>query len=280
VVLALVVVCGGAANESSAHHQHGEPLWAYHEVVPGGGTLRFLRDRVSLWVMMPSSVATATMVPFFARHYEGLGVDMRRVTVLLHRDRTSQKTVDALVAAALLRAFDVDVDKGSSRVGVVPVYSSDVKRDAVNRWLRTLPEGDFVVYADLDEFFEYPRDLEAQIQNKRQFDFVGFMMERVGTNFTFPALRDIREGVAIEDQFPLKCRTRAPLKGNDRKHTLFRVVDRRGTRRQFQSSHRFDNESKKTLRRRPGVDFARGAAWWLPVNFFFLLARSDFLSTP
>mmetsp|Transcript_14524 Transcript_14524/g.47330 ORF Transcript_14524/g.47330 Transcript_14524/m.47330 type:complete len:397 (+) Transcript_14524:179-1369(+) len=254
-------------------------------VAPSGGRLEFLRERLYLWVMMPTSKATATMIPYFAQHYEQLGVDTRRrVTVLLHRAPAVSDAVNAEVMTALRDAFDVPSYDATyvARFSVVSEYSSDIKRQQVNAWLHTLPADAFVVYADLDEFFEYPLDIEDQISlggdddddgdDEKKDSLLAFMMERVGANFTFPALRDVGEGVSIEEQFPLMCRTRERFRGNDQKHSLFAVVDRQtGERRQFNSSHKFQGEDR-SLRWRPGVDFAHYAYIGGPDGFMHTLA--------
>mmetsp|Transcript_14525 Transcript_14525/g.47334 ORF Transcript_14525/g.47334 Transcript_14525/m.47334 type:complete len:367 (+) Transcript_14525:179-1279(+) len=252
-------------------------------VAPSGGRLEFLRERLYLWVMMPTSKATATMIPYFAQHYEQLGVDTRRrVTVLLHRDPAVSDAVNAEVMTALRDAFDVPSYDATyiARFSVVSEYSSDIKREQVNAWLQTLPADAFVVYADLDEFFEYPLDIEDQLilggdddrDKKKDDTLIAFMMERVGADFTFPALRDIHEGVSIEEQFPLMCRTRERFRGNDQKHSLFAVVDRQtGERRQFNSSHRIQSEDTRRRKRRSGVDFAHYAYIGGPDGFMHTL---------
>ena len=37
-----------------------------------------------------------------------------------------------------------------------PEYTSGLKRDAVNAYLKTLPAGHYLMYPDLDEFFDIP----------------------------------------------------------------------------------------------------------------------------
>mmetsp|Transcript_32948 Transcript_32948/g.105115 ORF Transcript_32948/g.105115 Transcript_32948/m.105115 type:complete len:183 (+) Transcript_32948:75-623(+) len=158
--------------------------------------LGLLRARLYLWVMLPSSPASVKMVPYFAQHYEErVGVDTkRRVTVLLHRPAGAP--IDERLSEALRDAFGID--DSSPRLSVVSNFSSALKVRALNAWIASLPKDAMAIYADLDEFFEYPPNTRRNV--------LGRMVERVGPNLTFPALRDFREGISIADQPFRQCR--------------------------------------------------------------------------
>merc|ERR1719335_1189637 len=120
------------------------------------------------------------------------------------------------------------------QLSVTETYHSNIKRRAVNSFIRTLPNDAWVVYPDLDEFFEYPCSVLENLD--RQIDFQGIMMDRIGPGFTLPS---ITTTPSIEEQFPLSCpglRNKMPGNPWDFKIILFKAF-RNDKPREFQNSH-------------------------------------------
>ena len=88
---------------------------------------------------------------------------------------------------------------------------------------RHCQEDDWIIYADIDEFIQFPIPVPEIIclADEKQFDYIhGRFLDRISAEGDFPQLTENE----IWDQFPLGVRlTREICKGNERKVTLARA---------------------------------------------------------
>ena len=81
------------------------------------------------------------------------------------------------------------------------ISRSDLKRDAANAYLRTLPPNGLLVYPDLDEFFDAPPRAIAAAAAAYGGFVLGHMVDRVAADW---ALRDVTQ-TPLWRQFPRRC---------------------------------------------------------------------------
>ncbi|KAL1496217.1 hypothetical protein AB1Y20_016180 [Prymnesium parvum] len=118
-------------------------------------------------------------------------------------------------------------------------WSDHLMLDRVNRLLKTLPKTAWFIFANIDEFFEYPSDLLSMIQKGYQV-FCACMEDWVAGNGKVTTLKP---GINISHQYPTSC-------GSVRKHissvsiTTSKVVllkvagGEKSSARQFKTPHR------------------------------------------
>ena len=117
-------------------------------------------------------------------------------------------------------------------------YTSDLKREAVNAYLKTLPKNKYLMYPDLDEFFDIPTPLiDAALVTGDGF-VLGSMVDRIAETWRLDAITN----EPLWRQFPRRClATLEMLKGQPRKWILV-PTSFMGKPTQYASSHYVDGE--------------------------------------
>ena len=117
-------------------------------------------------------------------------------------------------------------------------YTSDLKREAVNAYLKTLPKNKYLMYPDLDEFFDIPSPMiDAALATGDGF-VLGTMVDRIAETWRLDAISD----EPLWRQFPRRClATLEMLKGQPRKWILV-PTSFMGKPTQYASSHYVDGE--------------------------------------
>lgn len=124
-----------------------------------------------------------------------------------------------------------------SNIRVSATYTSDLKRDAVNEYLRSLPERKFLMYPDLDEFFDLPSATLDEARARNGF-VLGTMVDRIARDWRLSNVT----AAPLHVQFPRRCIVTLPLlKGQSRKWILV-PTSFRGKATQFMSSHYVEGE--------------------------------------
>lgn len=189
--------------------------------------LGFMASRLHLFTMAPTH--DYMLMRHFLTHYRDLGVRLHKYGhVVLHV--TDDESFGKM--QWVLKEFNM---WNYNNFEVVDHYHPDIKRDKLNAWLKSLPLNAWAINADDDEFFEYPCNLQESIK-KGEGLFWGHMEDRVGSNFSFPVLK---EDPSIHEQYPVSCTDLRQTTGDDSatsKYMLFKVHDK-GQVRQFKSSH-------------------------------------------
>lgn len=189
--------------------------------------LAFLANKLYLFSMAPTH--DYVLMRHFLNHYKDLGVKLHKhAHIVLHvtEDDSFRKMQGVLKEFNMWNYHNFEV---------VDYYHADIKKEKINAWLHTLPMSAWAIYADDDEFFEYPCHLQDHIK-KGEGLFWGHMEDRVGPNMTFP---DLKQNPSIHEQYPVSChdlRHAVADKASTTKYMLFKVHDN-GKVRQFKSSH-------------------------------------------
>ena len=119
-----------------------------------------------------------------------------------------------------------------------PTYTSDLKREAVNAYLKTLPKNKYLMYPDLDEFFDIPSPMiDAALVTGAGF-VLGSMVDRIAETWRLDAISE----EPLWSQFPRRClATLEMLKGQPRKWILV-PTSFLGKPTQYASSHYVEGE--------------------------------------
>jgi hypothetical protein len=117
-------------------------------------------------------------------------------------------------------------------------YTSDLKREAVNAYLKTLPKNKYLMYPDLDEFFDVPSPIiDAALVTGGGF-VLGSMVDRIAETWRLDAITN----EPLWRQFPRRClATLEMLKGQPRKWIVV-PTSFRGNPTQYASSHYVEGE--------------------------------------
>ena len=117
-------------------------------------------------------------------------------------------------------------------------YTSDLKREAVNAYLKTLPKNKYLMYPDLDEFFDVPTPLiDAALVTGDGF-VLGSMVDRIAETWRLNSITN----EPLWRQFPRRClATLEMLKGQPRKWVLV-PTSFMGKSTQYASSHYVEGE--------------------------------------
>eukprot|EP00971_Amphidinium_carterae_P248428 4931860-Amphidinium_carterae.1 len=154
-------------------------------------TLQFMSKHLYLWTMVRDT--DQLLMEHFLRHYLHLGVNLHNQSeVLLH---VTGQTEEFLEMMKLMQSFNM------TRYKTCTYYGSTLKFTSFNRYILTLPEDAWVLGPDVDEFFQFPCDIQQRITSGA-VNFWGTMAERLGADFTIPALQP---SPSILQQYPISC---------------------------------------------------------------------------
>ena len=183
------------------HGSTKQPRHAYHDgCVP---VLRFLADRLYLFSFILSD--DTLMLRHFVAHYKRLGVLPAHMSVAV---RARQSTTVAAANATLdaIRAAGVP----SENLQIVHAPPSDsLKIELMNRHIASLPLSAWAIYADVDELFDYPCELQGAVERLRVC-YLGTMWDQMAITGN---ITELMEAPDLAVQYPLQCRIRASIPG-------------------------------------------------------------------
>ena len=184
---------------------------------------------VYLWTMVASSAVD--ILAHFLEHYIDAGVPPENMNFLINPVGNYTR-LDKLYK--ILGDYGVDVN--NSATVHTGRFHSDVKREAVNAFIRTLPNDAWLTYPDLDEFFHYPCRRPDPFES-----LCGRMVDRIHSlspNVTIAATDPNPLRRPLSAQFPRCVLVRnAVMQANAKKHMLFRVRPETGFVATMRSSH-------------------------------------------
>ena len=178
------------------------------------------------------------------RYYRHLGLDLK------NQGRVVVHNASGLVALektlVYLRRYEISH-------AVSNEWSSQTKREAANAFLLRLPDGAWLVYPDLDEFFAFPCEV-AEIMDRGGL-LSGSMVDRVAFDWRLNSLKPLPRASkmtntsSIAHQYPRTCRlTGGLLDTNAHKYTLVPAVDASGQRLRYINAHSVACGSRRVLR--------------------------------
>ncbi|EOD19323.1 hypothetical protein EMIHUDRAFT_444913 [Emiliania huxleyi CCMP1516] len=156
--------------------------------------------------------------------------------------RANATAAAAAAAEHSLHAEGVDdVRRISSR------WSDKLMLNVTNDFIKALPRDRWLVFANIDEFFYFPCDMQRRIA-ERKTTFCADMEDRVAQS---RRAVELREAPPIDEQFPVRCRIRQSLRSRGQrpitteKITLFLASPAGRPHRQYKSPHRLFSQYGK-----------------------------------
>ena len=186
--------------------------------VCGNSSLWAVSDRLHLWTLM--TARSHAMLAHFLQHYAALGVRLgSNAHVVVHEDFASAATLHA-VRRELTAAGVQDV---SWQPSVNSSALEGLKLERLNEFMRTsLSNASLLIFADVDEFFNFPCDVLARLATSRRQAACSFMQDRLHADQR--SLPRVQPDVPMAMQFPLCARLRgmmrSPIPGNPMKISL------------------------------------------------------------
>lgn len=174
---------GAGSGQNSTHGTQGLGFVANgtRQIDACGAPLRSFASRVHLWSML-APLARPGLLPHWLSHYRAQGVRAQNVHLLLDVESKNQSKLREMLNHTRLTvaAFGVtDVQVVHSLADGQGDYET-VKLNALNAKIRELPADALLIYADGDEFFEYPCAAVRELTVSRtRHAICGRMMERM-----------------------------------------------------------------------------------------------------
>ena len=203
-----------------------------HQVAKLGGNLHL--------VTFADADLSQSILPHFVKHYvDTVGIRKENMHIFL---QSTNRTSLALAKAVLTESGLPDPQLIS-----VP-WSDALMLNKTNGFISSLPEKDWVVVPNADEFFQYPCDLVKRVRNKK-LSFCANMLDRLSHSQMPETIKPLPSD--IFDQFRQTCQIRQTLRQKKQrpittsKQTLFRATDLQGRHRHFVTPHRLNNQYGK-----------------------------------
>ena len=176
------------------------------------------------------------MLRHWLRHYHGLGVRPNHTFIAIRLD--PGRLQDAALNATLstLRAAGVPI--ANVRTLHSPP-SDDLKKNEMNAMMRSLPKDSWFIYADVDELFDYPCNINKM--NLEKFKCIyGVMWDQAAANGN---ISEAQESSSLMEQFPFQCRLRSHLTPRlmIAKTIIVTTGGSRFVKRSFRSTHATDS---------------------------------------
>ena len=132
----------------------------------------------------------------------------------------------------------LDIYMHPDNIREASTYTSDLKREAVNEYLKTLPKNRYLMYPDLDEFFDIPSSKIDEALATGDGFVLGTMVDRIAETWRLDAITN----EPLWSQFPRRClATLEMLKGQPRKWIVV-PTSFMGKPTQYASSHYVEGE--------------------------------------
>lgn len=181
---------------------HGSTKMARHAYSPGcRPALEFLAPRLHLFSFILAD--DSDMLRHFLRHYHRLGVLPTHTRVAIRARRSATR---ASTDATLTVLREAGVPDANVRMIHSPP-SDSLKIQLMNEHLKSLGTNDWSIYADVDELFDYPCELQGAVK-RNKFCFAGTMWDQLAANGNITELTPEPDLAA---QYPLQCRIRATV---------------------------------------------------------------------
>ena len=128
----------------------------------------------------------------------------------------------------------------ASNIHGKPQLNATNKRDAANAYLRKLPAGRFLMYPDLDEFFDLPSALLDEALVRGDGFVLGTMVDRVASDWSLP---DLSDG-PLWSQFPRRCFATDRLFGGHTRKWILVPTRWQGRPPQFVSNQKLQSDHR------------------------------------
>ena len=182
------------------------------------------------------------LLEHFLEFYSGRGIRFAEdgrarifVNPGLNRSVAKDRRVHHILTAFLGGAY-------GANLRVAPTFSSDIKRDFANDFLRELPSGSLLMFPDLDEFFDVPPALIDEAVATYGGFVLGHMIDRVARDWS---LRHMHRKSDIWAQYPRRCAaTHERFHASNTKWIVVPKRDRTGDGVRFTSAHHVNAERK------------------------------------
>lgn len=147
------------------------------------------------------------LLHFFVKHYKDLGIKCSNMYLIVHIDPKYTISVNdetKYTRNSINKSLNI-LKKNKISYIITDKYNAKRKRCYVNKYIKKLDKGTWLIYPDLDEFFDY--------QNKNIYDFikkleknnieivVGRFCNRITNNYKLKSI-DIKKN--LFDQYPIK----------------------------------------------------------------------------
>lgn len=223
----------GVRSDSPLLQQDGPPFGSAPTCA-----LRFLSDRLYLITFV--SGLEHVLAGHFVRHYtSSIGVRPPNVRAFVHQGNVSgaetQLTARRFTAAG--------VPSACVRL-LTGVFTEARRFAAINGEIAALPEGAWVIHADIDEFFVYPCGIEQQISRSQGHEvFCAEMRDALASNGMVGELPPLSHD--LKSAYPHSCYVRQHFwRNNARTSTpplskvvLMKAAHGNGMKRSFVDSH-------------------------------------------
>ena len=157
-----------------------------------------MRQHLYFYAMVSSE--DPALLRHFLDFYAGRGIRLAergRALLMLHPPLNMNRTTHRRTKTIVDGAFGSAIHKN---VREVSDFSSEIKRDAANEFLKKLPKDALLIFPDLDEFFDAPsKDVERIL--KKYGAVLGHMVDRVSDDW---ALRKTTNK-PLWLQYPRRC---------------------------------------------------------------------------
>ena len=181
---------------------HGSTKLARHAYSPNcRPALHFLAPRLYLFSFILAD--DSAMLLHFLRHYHRLGVWPSHTSVAIRARRSASQAATNATLQVLRQAGVPD-----SNVRMVLAPPSDaVKIQLTNEHLARLGSADWSIYADVDELFDYPCELQGAVR-RNKYCFAGAMWDQLAADGN---ITEMAASPDLAEQYPLQCRIRATM---------------------------------------------------------------------
>ena len=181
---------------------HGSTKQARHAYSPNcRPALHFLAPRLYLFSFILAD--DSAMLLHFLRHYHRLGVWPSHTSVAIRARRSASQAATNATLQVLRQAGVPD-----SNVRMVLSPPSDaLKIQLTNEHLARLGSADWSIYADVDELFDYPCELQGAVR-RNKYCFAGAMWDQLAADGN---ITEMAASPDLAEQYPLQCRIRATM---------------------------------------------------------------------
>ena len=143
------------------------------------------------------------MLLHFLRHYHRLGVWPSHTSVAIR----ARRSASLAATNATLRVLQQAGVPGSNVRMIHAPPSDTLKIQLMNEHLMRLGSADWSIYADVDELFDYPCELQGAV-TRNKYCFAGAMWDQLAADGN---ITEVAESPDLAVQYPLQCRIRATV---------------------------------------------------------------------
>lgn len=155
-----------------------------------------LNENTKVWLLAAIG-ADIKLLPQFMKHYKKLGID--NYIIVLNAKSMEDPIIES--TQIILDQYDTKIAK----IWTEPFTENtkvEYERETI---LKMCDKQDWIIYADMDEFHEYPYDLKYMLAycEKNGYTYmIGEVLDRIGAG---GKLVDFNPDLPVEEQFPVGC---------------------------------------------------------------------------